>query len=245
MSDRIQMRELAETDEAGIWVDAGEYGTDLPSETGARFVLQRTAKGLWNLAVRGYNSGEQLESVVTRAGELAVKVGDSHYPTLDQHHGVIPVDPDTAEEYMEAVKLPETLQGLLVQVLENAAERKQSGWNVMGPAEYNDYDTFARLVIFGEGTAGLAWQEGEVFGFPLTSEIVQEGPNYQIRPYDRRVRCLSTSAVADRVANYPTQAWPNPLITVESLDFPDLGPRSPASALYGSPNTDAPFLYDF
>jgi hypothetical protein len=158
---------------------------------------------------------------------------------------IIPVDAETGEKYAEAVKAPETAQGLLVQVLETP---ENGGWDVLGPAEYNTYETFAQLTAFGSAPrlVGFAWgrpprhdeEPGRLhFDRPMTANVRQSGTVFHIRPWDEKVRGLSVSAIADRVVNYPVRAAPNPDIDRRTVSFLPVSACLAESAvqnLYGS-----------
>ena len=212
MPNRFQMRDLPSVEGSGTWVSADQYGSELPAEDSAKFVLQHHKKGTWGIAIRGYNDGERMTSLMEGSGEVGVVLKDNVFPAVESLVGVIPVDDETGEKYLEAVKQPETTTNLLVQVLE---QRASGIWSVQAPAEYNNYEAFAHLHI-GEAGLALAWgkftQSSETpesdsqfyrFDEVVPATLNNVGPLYYVKPADDSVRGLSSSALTERTRDYP------------------------------------------
>ncbi len=210
----LRMYEAVREEGAGLWVGANQYGQELPNETEANFIVQKTAKGLWRVAVKGYNGGKFFPTLVNTNGEVAAQIGDQHYPAMDSHQRLISVDDETMQLYEESLRdTDDKDRGLLLNVLEG---EKQGLWSLSGPAEYNIYEEFAQLLYGDASQVGLSWgewrewddnnpdQSGYHVKKPVAAQVVVDGPEFHVRPYDHNVSGVTASAIKDRIKYFPT-----------------------------------------
>ena len=243
----VRMFEAVREEGTGLWVGVNQYGEELPAETEAKFIVQRTAKGLWRVAVRGYNEGEFFTAVVNNNGEVAAQLDDRHYTAMDSYQMLSAVDDETMQRYEAAIKGKEDEdRGLLLNVLES---KKQGLWSVSGPAGYNSYEEFAQLLYGDPSQVGLSWGEWREWNDNnndqsdyhlkklVAAQVLVDGPEYHVRPYDNRVRGVRASAIADRVRRFPFAA--NLVRDLTDADAITLRYMNDEFA-YGSPRIEAP-----
>lgn len=236
MADRLRVEAVLETEGAGAWVSAPQYGTELPDPERATYLLTRTATGAFGMAIRGYSQGDPLVGVVAADKTLGVTVGDKAYDAIGFFDNVMAVDTDDdRERYAAHMQLPEEQRSrLLLHVLEQSQE---GAWNLLQPAEYNDYDSAGRLVFispelvtlasgkFGEpdGVSSYAGFGGYKLNPPKSAKVVEDGPLFNIVPHDSSARGMVVSAIHERISSLPTmvtsagELTPAMVETAESL----------------------------
>jgi hypothetical protein len=221
MPDRLRLN-MEGLEGAGHWVEAPGYGYELPPAEQIGYLITKTDSGSMSLAVRGYREGEEMPLTTDGEGRMAVTEGEARYPVLSR--GVVmPVGDEDYERYREAVRLPEEDKGWLIQVLE---QQKQGRFDLLGPAEYNDYDSFAQLVYGNPRQVALRWgsfghfededaetSAGGYAGYKLKAAIgayvLNTGPLYAVVPYEssqRRHGIIASSIDERTISNYPTLA---------------------------------------
>lgn len=233
MADILRIDAVLETEGAGAWVSAPEYGNDLPVAEDATFLLTRTTAGALSMAVRGYNGGEPLVGVTdSGSSNLGVQVGSKTYDAIRAFANLISVGDEERERYAEAIRLPEEPRNaLLLHVLE---QEKQGVWDLLNPAEYNDYDSAGQLVFislglvthargrFGEpdGDSSYAGFGGYKLDAPEPAKILKDGPEFKIVPHHEgsAYRGGVVSAIHERITSYPTRVIHAAEVTPEMIE---------------------------
>lgn len=221
MAERLNVWEINKTGNAGAWVSAPEYGGELPESDQTKFLVTRTANGLWTAAIRGYREGEALHAEVASASKslLGVEVDGTVYHAFGHTDAMMPVTDEQRGFYDAIVKSPEVQRDLLAQVL----EQEDAGvWAILGPAEYNLYDSYAELSISDADHVGLRWgsftggadtgssSEGGFSGYMLGDAIAartqHNGPLHRVAPLDSSAHGLFANSLVDRIKQFPTRA---------------------------------------
>jgi len=213
-------RNLEITGKQAYWVAAEDYGGNPLSPEQNRFVLERTASGLWSVAVRGYHDGEPVELALGKNNHMQQMLNDGSngaevFGFADEVHQIAS---DEVDEYMSRVTEPEDREGLLVQILE---QQREGVWDLTAPAEYNDYDSFATLTLVEPGQSVLQWGTfgGDIYtgnysagghtGYnldnPVLVKLVKNDSALGISPYLSSKSGLQTDSLRQRVMKWPTR----------------------------------------
>lgn len=218
MASRISIHELSGVEQPGVWVSPQAYGSELPSAEEVRFVIERSASGLWSAAIRGFNGGEPIDLLPAGDREFNARAGGVEDKAFEFFDQVLEVSPEETDTFQEIVRQPEARKGMLVQVL----EAEQPGvWDMLSPAEYNEYDSFGQLVYNNPDEAALSWGDftgdpangvvsaGGYAGYVLNkakpSRVLQNGPLFYVAPLDKS-QGVRVSSIRERTSYFPKVA---------------------------------------
>lgn len=212
MTKIVSLQAALESEGAGAWAYAANpsnhtEGGPAPERCG--FVLQKTTKGLWSIAVRGFNNGEALPGQVTAHGGFAASYEGELYGIFgnaDMAYPLHPLPDEQVERYSETMcQLAPPPPRSVLEILELG----HSGvWELdTMSARYNEYEPRHRLTYKDPEHIGFATKYGGATTFSSVGEarLIQKGPKFEVRLYETGIdplhgkKLLGACSLLDRV----------------------------------------------
>jgi len=226
MQERLKLTDLTELDGAGLWVGAEEYSASLPAEDEVKYLIHKTQKGLWSIAIRGFNGGIDTPAEVNYDGKIDLIIDGDNYPAIGYFESMYAIDSTKMEAYDEAIREPEIRDDLLIQVLEN---NRHGVWNILSPVDLDVYEETAQLLINDTNRVGINlghWSnEAEtaskgkvtyIFEDTVAASLIIDGPIFRIKPEIDDDREIVLSSITERI-----QAWPYAVKKLRNLNKKD------------------------
>lgn len=170
-SQRRTVSELGGIERPSFWVSESYDGHAPESPEDVRFALQRSASGLWTVAVRGYNGGDPITAQVSEDdSDVRIQVGDRSYIAIEGNRPLHEVPEDLEDDYFSAMYDPEPATNLLVQVLE---EERAGVFSILPTT-----DRVGQLIMESPKQAALCWKlhDPEAKFLPISIEHI--GPEF-------------------------------------------------------------------